>query len=76
MPFVPAQLRMLIHDDGFSLLRYASADRLAQCAKPGYFNAAASQVSRGDLIIISAERARIMCVATSEPGNVVLAVLA
>lgn len=55
--------------DAVSLYLYATADTVTQCLASGYFNNATKQLSKGDLIIISAVQGGTptcsLCVVTS-----------
>ncbi len=53
MSFAPANLAVLAYANTFSLWHYETEDGPEQLAAPGYFNAIAKLLRRGDLIFVS-----------------------
>ena len=60
MPFNPTALIPLIQTSGFNLWHYRSADLRADITAPGYFNAVASSLRAGDVMILQAADAMAM----------------
>lgn len=56
MAYNPKKLGLLAFSGGFKLYRYETDDTAATVDTVGYFNAAASQLSVGDILIVMVEK--------------------
>lgn len=56
MAYDSKKLGLLAFSGGFKLYRYVTDDTAATVDTAGYFNAAASQLSVGDLLIVMVEK--------------------
>src|SRR5580700_5482227 len=75
--FAIRDLGVLQYTNGFTFWHYRQGDsRLADVARPGFFNDAADMVTVGDVILVSgAEGATELVVRTATTGNVTTAAL-